>query len=276
RNYLKYYIFVLIIQFYAIPCLYAQQWQLVYEENFNNFSVRDPNWLFEGTGRLNVRDVSRNPYLRITTEAGPVDKATVFWYRKPFRGDVRYRFRARAANRTSALFFFNANPTQDDSILDWVRPDALYKRYAGDRRLATYTLAILRSTRSFCKLRHIGGDAYRALSELSYEDFQTETILQTYDSPFLHKPDRWFDFDVRVVEDGITVRIDGKTEVSIVDTGNTGSAAYGWTPLTDGGWFAFRNSRPGYMDVDDIRVYEAKPASRPKPPGQLSIEAIRP
>ena len=41
----------------------------------------------------------------------------------------------------------------------------------------------------------------------------------------------------------------------------TGSEELGWTPLTGGGWFGFRNFRAKAVHVDSVRVYPSRPLS---------------
>ena len=131
--------------------------------------------------------------------------------------------------------------------------------------MGIYTIGILRSDESSCNLRYIGGSTAGAYLEYMKNPgveaqavFGAETIYKSYDSPFEGKPDRWFEFDISVVGDSITLAIDNNELFRCKDPGNVGCEAYSWTALSNGGWLAFRNFVPGVVCIDYLKVYTKK------------------
>ncbi|MBN1670051.1 MAG: hypothetical protein JXR37_03415 [Kiritimatiellae bacterium] len=235
-------------------------WQPVFAEEFSDDSYRE-RWLLDGTAELAIERDGETSALKIATRANASnkkDKASVLWCRQRFAGDVRICFRARAQSGNRSILFFNARPMPDSghtTIFDWARPDALYARYAGDPVWAMYSVGILRDDENTCNLRYIGGTAAAALAAVSYRQFQEETVLFGYDSPFHGKPLTWFEFDLRVIGKQIVLFVDGAKVIDLLDPGNMGTPDYGWASLTGGGWLAIRNFRPNSVWVDHVRVY---------------------
>ena len=242
-------------------------WRLAFEEQFNNDAALNA-WHPDGFANQRIKYENGTSFLEIETypsQENPENKQSVLWLEKHFSGDTRYKFRARATDKNRSIFFFNANPTPEaeyENVYSRNFPDAQYDRYAAEDGLETYTIGILRSDESSCNLRYIGGStagAYREYMKTPGQDAQTvfgaETIFQSYDSPFKGKPDTWFDFDISVEGDSISLSIDGREIFRCKDPGNAGRDSYGWTPLGDGGWLAFRNFVPGTVCIDYLKVY---------------------
>ena len=92
----------------------------------------------------------------------------------------------------------------------------------------------------------------------SYPKFSEETVLLTLPSPFEGKADTWFVCEVTLVGNKMTFTVDGKQIFEREDTGNTGAEEFGWTPLTKGGYMAFRNFKPKTVTFDYVKVYQWK------------------
>ena len=244
-----------------------KQWKLAYEEQFDNNASLN-TWHLDGFANLKIKHEDGVSFLEIETypsKENPENKQSVLWLDKEFRGDIRYKFRARATDKNRSIFFFNANPTSDakfDVIYSRNLPDAQYERYAAEDGLETYTIGILRSDEKTCNLRYIGGNtagAYREYMQNPGSEaqavFGAETIFKSYDSPFEGQPDTWFDFDIVAEGDSIFLSIDGNEIFRCKDPGNVGRDSYAWTPLSDGGWLAFRNFVPATVCIDYVKVY---------------------
>ncbi len=240
--------------------------RLLFEEQFSNPSCLD-NWCLEGFARLSLGGQNDTGHLEIITTADPTNqdnKQSVLWCAKPFRGNLRFEFRARGQPGNRSIFYFNANPAGHfglESIFDWSRPDAQMTRYAGCDSIEMYSVGILRDDQEICNLRYIGGttaSAYRDPSMVTGPElpYGLETIISAYQSPFLGRPDSWFEFALEIVDGRITFEIDGSQLLSLEDPENVGGEAFGWRALTDGGWFGFRNFVPGRVDYDYLRVYQ--------------------
>ncbi|MCD6365066.1 MAG: DUF1080 domain-containing protein [Planctomycetes bacterium] len=233
-------------------------WTLVFEENFSDDSWPQ-RWRLEGFADLGIVRDGEADYLKIRTvksAANRNNKQSVLWCKRRFSGNLRFVFRARGQSGNRSIFYFNANTTADSklsSIFDLPRPDAQMVRYAGVDELEMYSVGILRDDQDRCNVRYLGG----AMAECFRKQtrFGAESIIQSHDSPYRHKPQVWFKFDLRVVGPRITMEVDGVTVVDFEDSGNVGTDAFGWAPLDDGGFFAFRDFMPRQVDIDYVRVY---------------------
>ena len=245
-------------------------WTLVFQEDFSDDSFRD-KWRLEGLAQLAIRSDGTTKFLEIRTKRSETDakkRQSVYWCGRRFSGDLRFVFRARGAAGNRSIFYFNANAAKDSghkSIFEWTRPDADMIRYAGDERLEMYSVGVLRDDQAKCNLRYIGGSAaelYRTLRTGKWkrreELYGRETIIRAYDSPFSGEPGTWFEFDLRVEGGRIALAVEGKQIFDVKDPGDVGAAEHAWTPLTGGGWFAFRNFRPNAVGIDYVRVYERR------------------
>jgi len=245
-------------------------WELAFEEDFSNISYEE-QWRLDGFADLEIAAEGTASYLKIKTKAGetnPENKQSVLWYRKRFPGDLRFVFRAKGDSGNRSIFYFNANPTPVsgyNSIFDWDRADAQMTQYAGMDIIELYTVGILRDDQDECNLRYIGGTTAPVYREyLKKPDasaqavYGSETIFQAHHSPFLNKPDTWFEFDLQIVGRHLVMKVDEETVFDCEDPGNVGTENYPWTSLTNGGWLGFRNFVPGTVCIDYLRVYRKK------------------
>jgi len=237
-------------------------WTLVFEENFSDASHMK-NWLLDGFADLSMEGEGQIRYLRIGTKPSadnPNNFQSVLWRQERYRGDLRFEFRAKGEPGNCSIFYFNANPTKGsgyDSIFDWERPDAQMARYAGSEKIEMYSVGILRDVGK-CNFRCIGGntvDAYRKPDRRETRIHEKATLICSYDSPFEQKPDTWFTFDLQIVGRRITLKVDGEQVFEVEDNGKDEPGVFSRTPLTNGGFFGFRNFKPNAVCVDYIKVY---------------------
>jgi len=244
------------------------EWELVLEEEFYDRSCLD-RWRLEGFADLNLGREEGVDYIEITTRRDTADhdnRQSVLWCNEPFRGDLRFEFRARGETSNRSIFYFNANPVEGfdlSSIFDWLRPDAQMLHYAGCDSIEMYSVGILRDDQQECNLRYIGGTtapAYRNPEMMTDVQrlYGDETIFKAFPSPFLGRPDTWFEFDLQVESSHITLKIDGKIIIDLEDPQDVGTEKFAWISLTDGGWFGFRNFVPGKVCYDHVRVYKRR------------------
>jgi len=235
-------------------------WRPVLQEDFADDSFRD-RWVLEGFADLALERDKDLPHIRIATTRNPHEpknRQSVLWCKQRFSGNVRVTFRAKGATANRAILYFNAVPTPESghrTIFDWDRPDAEMIRYAGDSRIAMYTLGMLRDDQNVCNLRYIGGSIADAYTALPFDPYQQASIIKAYDSAFRDKPDTWFDFDIRVVGRRIALDIDGVNVFDVQDTGCAELDEWRWESLTEGGWIGFRNFVPNDVCVGRVRVY---------------------
>jgi len=239
----------------------AENWTLIFEENFADDSFRD-RWRLEGFADLTVKDSHQARYLEIKTKHSadtPRNKQSVLWYKKRVAGNLRITFRAKGETGSRAILYFNARPSSASkrkSVLDWNRPDAQMVRYAGRKELEMYSLGMLRDQHAACNLRHLGGSTAEIYTGRSHDLFNKESIFHSYPSPFSGKPDTWFEFDVQIVGTSISLTINGERLFRVEDVGNTKVGTHRWAPLTNGGWISFRNFAPTTVCIADLRIYQ--------------------
>jgi len=231
----------------------------LFEEDFADDAFRD-RWVLEGFADLMLGRDGDMPFLRMATTRNPENpknKQSVLWCRQRFPHDLRVQFRAQGATANRAIFYFNAVPMPDsghETIFDWGRPDAEMTRYAGDSRIAMYTVGMLRDDEDKCNLRYIGGTISEAYAKLKFEPYQQASIIESYASAFEGKPDTWFDFEVRVEGRRIAMDVNGQTMFDVEDRGRAGSDDWTWDPLSEPGWLAFRNFVPNEVCIAQLRV----------------------
>ena len=251
-------------------------WELVMSEDFSKPESLK-NWKLDGSAKLHL---SLDGKLLVETRKAEIDgkvaKASVLWYHKPFKGDLRILFDGKADPKSRCILFFNAQPREGKtSIFQWKRPIATYDSYAGDPRMVLYTLGTLRSDQKEVNLRILGAQPslgtyterrtcferfrqsgrkdkklateFRRLNQL----FQKESIFASAPSLYFGKPDEFFKFDVRVIGARIIVYVNGKKHIDAVDKARVKK------PL-DGGYFGFRDFRPTKAWYDNVRVYRRK------------------
>lgn len=246
----------------------TRNWELVFQENFSDYSFRQ-RWKLEGFAEEEIVKDNSADFLKITTKYSEINhdnKQSVLWCRERFTGDLRFEFRAKGGPGNRSIFYFNANPTSNSgfgSIFGWHRPDAQMLRYAGSDSIEMYSVGILRDNQELCNLRYIGGTtapAYRDPIMHRHRQvlYGNETIFNSYHSPFLNKPDTWFEFKLQITGGEVAMEVNGVTVFDVRDPGNVGTEQFAWTPLTNGGWFAFRNFVPRTVCIDYVKVYRMK------------------
>jgi len=240
----------------------GESWSLAFEEDFSDASYED-RWFLDGFADLSLEGEGGTRHLRIKIRPSadnPKNFQSVLWCREKFLGDLRFRFRAKGESGNASIFYFNANPTKDsgyDSIFDWVRPDAQMARYAGSGKMEMYSVGLLRNTAK-CNFRYIGGGTVHAYNRPNRQQdraYDKATLICSYDSPFEGKPDTWFEFDLQIVGNRITLEVDGEKVLDVQDNGKTEPGVFSRMPLTRGGFFGFRNFKPSAVCVDYIKVY---------------------
>ncbi len=244
----------------ASLCAFADDqkgWALWMAEEFSDDSYRK-RWRTEGLAELTTGKAGAVRFLRIRTLENPgqrEDKQSVLWFRRPVPGDLLFVFRVRAEAGNQSLFLFNANPTRESgfrTIFDRPRPDAQYVRYAGTESIEMYSLGMLRDRQRQCNIRYLGGSAVKTRS---FQQGVHIPNLHAHGSPYFGKPDTWFELDLSIEGRRISLLVDGIQIAELEDAGESGELGTKWTPLTNGGYFGFRNFVPGRVEVDYIRVY---------------------
>ena len=251
-------------------------WELAMSEDFSKPAALK-NWVLDGSAKLSVTKDGKLLVDTVRTKVdGKLARASVLWFHKPFQGDLRFEFDAKAAPKSRCIFFYNAEPREGmKSLFQWQRPLAVYDNYAGDPRVILYTLGTLRSDQKEVNLRILGAqpglDTYlksracwKKFQESGRKDralrlefrrlnklFQDESIFASAPSPYYGKPDKFFHFDVRVIGARTIVYVDGKKHIDVVDKGRVKD------PLR-GGFFAFRNFRATKAWYDNVKVYRRK------------------
>ncbi len=258
-------------------------WELILTEDFSGDSYKK-DWLLDGMADLSIVKDADNSCLEIKTKVDkddPEAKQSVLWYKHRLRGDLRFVWRAKGETGNKSIFYFNANVPKGSkykTIFDWTRPDAQMARYAADENIEMYTLCILRDVPRkkagppVEEFGYLGGPTAALFAAAlkpendvppytAYKKFHRETLVHEFRSPFAGKPDTWFVFELTIVGETITLKVDGEKVFELADTGDTGDAGYGWEPLTNGGHMAFRNFSPTETTLDYVKVYRRKIAT---------------
>ena len=242
--------------------------KLIFEENFNDDTWQD-RWHLEGYAETAIRREGETSCLEMTTR----NEATamhLIWCKRRFPGNCRYEFRAKAEPYHNPIIYFHARPTEmsgEDSIFAWKREATSMEEYAGRPYIQMYSVGILRSHQQMCNLRLLGGtgtsEAFQKYWKHNQcETYDAESVFHSYPGPYFEKPDTWFDFALEVNGKRITLEVDGQLVMDMVDPGQSASGNYTWTPLTDGGWFAFQAFtmfEAKKLSVDYLRVYQLSP-----------------
>jgi hypothetical protein len=219
----------------AAPMASAPKWKLIAEQNF---PVADefPRWKLEGAATVSVTMFRT---LLVETRRSHIEgsetDASAIWFDEPPAGDIRIEFDAQADAGTRASFFFNARPRGNfKSIFDWRRPRARDEDYAADDRIELYAIEILRSNQDTVALRYLGE--------------KDSAVLATAPNPFTGAPEKVYHFDIRVNGARVSVQVDGRVIFELTDEARRNR------PLA-GGYFGFRNARPGGLSFDNVRLY---------------------
>ena len=129
--------------------------------------------------------------------------------------------------------------------------------YAGSEDLHLYSVGILLTEKGKKEyLRYLGGEAaeiFNKFQKTDHDRFDAETGIATYGHVF--EPDKWYEFDLRLIGNHITMYIDSRKVIDVEDTGNAGSPGYEWTPPPASGWIGFRNWKQTAVWLDYVRVY---------------------
>lgn len=235
------------------------RWQPILTEDFSSANALSA-WTHEGHAEARLTD-DGELFVEVGNERadGTACPWSTLWYNEPVWGDLRFVVKARGEEQGMRLFFFNAQGSSDTkSIFEWQRDTPNWPSYAGESRMALYTVGMLRFA-GLLNLRGIGGplaDSFNAIMRAAgtpeqkdrLEAYRSQELLCSTPTPY-SDPDKTYVLDVRVIGASLQVRLDGAVIMDVDDARRRDC------PL-QGGYFGLRNFEAGTRTwYESVSVY---------------------